>query len=79
MIEEVNLQDIDSFSIFKEGGDSCPVREDSFQGDETIHSSQESLMLNEDSLSSMDIDLNVQEKVSSLWPNEDDLVLLSLI
>ncbi len=50
----------------KSDGDSNSNREDSLQGDNdnVLHSSQESLLeLNDESISSMDIDLGALEKV----------------
>lgn len=43
-------------------GDTCS-NVDHDEGDEAMHSSQESLVVTEDSISSMDIDLNALEKV----------------
>ena len=46
--------------------DCDPTRDDGFQGNDLLHSSQESLLaMTEDSISSMDIDLNALEKVSN--------------
>ena len=67
-----NLQDIEGFSFFRglKSDDSATtsVREDSMEhGGETgemLHSSQESLLINDDSISSMDIDIGALEKVS---------------
>ena len=73
MVEgDPNLQDIEGFSIFRglKSDDSAAtsVREDSVEhGGETgdmLHSSQESLLINDDSISSMDIDIGALEKVS---------------
>ena len=45
--------------------DCDPTQDDGFHGTDLLHSSQESLLgLTEDSISSMDIDLNALEKVS---------------
>jgi hypothetical protein len=43
-------------------GDTCS-NADHDEVDEAVHSSQESLVVTEDSISSMDIDLNALEKV----------------
>ena len=73
MVEgDPNLQDIEGFSIFRgpKSDDSAAtsVREDSVEhGGETgdmLHSSQESLLINDDSISSIDIDIGALEKVS---------------
>jgi len=48
--------------------DCDPTREDGFHGNDLLHSSQESLLaMTEDSISSMDIDLNALEKVSNTF------------
>jgi hypothetical protein len=46
-------------------GDTCS-NVDHDEVDEAMHSSQESLVVTEDSISSMDIDLNALEKVTRL-------------
>ena len=47
-------------------GDSCSIKED-ITGDNTIQSSQDSFYLNDDSTSSMEIDMSLIEKVSFLF------------
>ena len=69
MVEDPNLQDIEGFSIFRglKSDESASLRDDSMQhGGETgemLHNSQESLLINDDSISSMDIDIGALEKV----------------
>ena len=68
MVDDPNLQDIEGFSIFRglKSDDSASMRDDSMHGGETadmLHSSQESLLINDDSISSMDIDIGALEKV----------------
>ncbi len=68
MMDDSNLQDIEGFTIFKtikNELDSSSVRgDDSLQGEDLLPSSTDPLLLNEDSISSMDIDLNALEKVT---------------
>ena len=67
IIDEADLEKLEAVDILKDGGDSSSVKDGGSGGlldEELLHSSQDSLLLNEDSVSSMDIDLNVLDKVS---------------
>ena len=65
-------------SVFICLADCDPTHDDGFQGNDLLHSSQESLLgMTEDSISSMDIDLNALEKVSS-WKLLSSISMLSV-